>query len=105
MMLGPGPRFTGPYGTLLVIAASIVVLALVFVAPVDGQAVSSEHRFQLVHPIFSHVHWDGAGHHDLDEDDVNLAVPAGGPDVTVLPAGPFGPGPLVTTEGMHVPAL
>jgi len=88
----------------LVIAASIVVLSLVLVAPVDGQSVSSEHRFQLVHPIFPHVHWDGDLHSHEDEQ-TDVTMPEAGPDLMVYPAGAVGSWPIAVAEGMLLPVV
>lgn len=98
-------RWTHPYRRVLVVAACAVVMALPLVAPVDGQSGSSEHRFQLVHPIFPHVHWDSDGHGHAYDDDVDAVALPSGPALTFLPAGPVGTGPIVASEGMLVPTF
>jgi len=102
-MIGSGPRLAGPHGTVLIVVSSIVVLALAMVAPVDGQSGTSDHRFQLVHPIFPHVHLAGDDDHHLIDAESDVAAPGDAPGSTMLPVGPLGPGPLITTEGMHLP--
>lgn len=80
-----------PYRRWIGIAAVAVILALPLVTPVDGGRVSLDHTFQLVHPIFPHVH-EHAHEHDAESDGRAWGAATATPMLAVTSAGPSGAG-------------